>query len=43
MTFSKKFTFNFLKFDTQKLEVLNSLILKITANENDAHGMLQRF
>ena len=32
-----------LKFGTRKAEVLNSLIMKLTANENDTNGILQTF
>jgi len=31
----------FAKFGTRKSEVLNSLIMKITANENDTNDILQ--
>jgi len=30
-------------FGTRKAEVLNSLIMKITANENDTNDILQTF
>jgi len=36
------FTFPLI-FDTRKAEVLNSLVMKSTANENDTNDILQTF